>query len=192
LLMEKLLAETICGFAYNGELKQLLLCHEKEKINLGKLISRNGQSPLHYAVIGNHMDCVRFLIEKAELDINCTDSFRMSPIHTASSWGRIQILIYLISFGAKLTTKTSNEDTWESLYPGGLTPAKKLDILNKANELKLSYNPQLKLASDLSALVNGKNKFRSNSMIKIANSEFNLHSSICYTRSKSISLLYKY
>ena len=77
----------------------LKYCHDSIKTNFK---TTEGISLLHYAVIVNCFDVVRFLLEEcSDIDVNVTtDHSLRTPLHLAYLYGHTQIAQYLIQHGA--------------------------------------------------------------------------------------------
>ena len=61
--------------------------------------ARLGATPLHWAIIGNHPNIAKLLIERGA-DVNAVDKFGMTPLHKASSFNRKILAELLLSEGA--------------------------------------------------------------------------------------------
>ncbi|WP_054849042.1 ankyrin repeat domain-containing protein [Vulcanisaeta sp. JCM 14467] len=63
-----------------------------------------GMTPLHYAVLGNRLDIVKYLIENGA-DINARDNTGKTPLHFAAKNGYLDIVKYLIENKADINVK---------------------------------------------------------------------------------------
>lgn len=63
-----------------------------------------GRTPAHFACENGHLDCLKFLIEDKGCSIDTADKFNMTLLHTAFEFGRIEIIDYLLSNGARMST----------------------------------------------------------------------------------------
>lgn len=67
-------------------------------INMDK---RSGVKPLHWAVSGGHVECVRFLLEKhADPRVLTTD--KNTPLHIASYCGQSECIQILLSYNVPI------------------------------------------------------------------------------------------
>ncbi|KPI39597.1 Ankyrin repeat, PH and SEC7 domain containing protein secG [Cyphellophora attinorum] len=65
--------------------------------------------PLHAASFQGHLSCVRFLVEKAGVDVNARDDMGGTPLMRASWGSRVEIVRYLLEKGADPTAKQDAE-----------------------------------------------------------------------------------
>jgi len=64
-------------------------------------ITHCGQTALHLAVFGGHLECVEALLRyQAKIDV-CTRLEKNQPIHIAADRGWKEIMLYLLDHGAK-------------------------------------------------------------------------------------------
>jgi len=82
-----------------------------EDVNVRHFLAINGKSPLHYAVKGGCLRCVRLLVEAgARLDI--TDIAGLAPESALTSGidsGRTDVVKWLLAQGASLTARTTRD-----------------------------------------------------------------------------------
>ena len=57
----------------------------------------HGHTPLHYAVINNHLEVVRYFINEQHCDPMTSDNDDNTPLHLAGCYGQLNIVKYLIS-----------------------------------------------------------------------------------------------
>jgi hypothetical protein len=69
-----------------------------------------GESPLHFFVVENHLESVKFLRDIGA-NVNTVDHFRSTPLMHAVSLGYGDMVEFLISAGADIEAKTINGDT---------------------------------------------------------------------------------
>lgn len=69
--------------------------------------SRQGVSALHYAVYGEHVEAIRFLIEHGA-DINARDKHGWTPLHQAARSGSPEVIDVLVENGADLEARDEN------------------------------------------------------------------------------------
>lgn len=77
------------------------LIHERDGV---------GETALHYLVIENQLEAVRFLV-KYRADINTQDDFKVTPLAHAAQCGYEKMVEYLLSQGADVNLADENEDT---------------------------------------------------------------------------------
>jgi ankyrin repeat protein/predicted DNA-binding WGR domain protein len=75
-----------------------------KKMDISKKKSRDGYAAIHYAILGNHFETVRVLIENGA-DVNLAGKDRLSPIAIASCYGYYDIAKLLLDKGAKVLKK---------------------------------------------------------------------------------------
>lgn len=64
------------------------------------VLSQNGLSPIHMAAQGDHLDCVRLLLQyNAEIDDITLD--HLTPLHVAAHCGHHRVAKVLLDKGAK-------------------------------------------------------------------------------------------
>ena len=91
-------------------------------------------SPLHSAVRLGQLEEVRRILDEPDMDVNCLNSNRETPIHLACALGHPNITELLMSFGANVFIKDSNN---KDCY-GRMTSRKVCNLVNK-----LLYSPSL-------------------------------------------------
>ena len=65
-------------------------------------------SPLHSAVKLGQLEEVRKLLGEPDVDVNCLNSNRETPLHLACALGHSSIIELLIAYGANVFIKDSN------------------------------------------------------------------------------------
>lgn len=104
-------------------------CHERKKSSAGPLyISIAHQPPFHAAVVNNHLESVRVLLDSG-VDVNQTDLDGRTAISAAAKLGLYDMCQLLISYGADVNKRSTR---------GGPTPfqkAKKYKHFDVANLL---------------------------------------------------------
>ena len=60
-------------------------------------VGHNDATPLHIASHRGHLDIVRYLVEKQQCDVECTDKYGDTPLHYAAYGGSLGTIQYLIS-----------------------------------------------------------------------------------------------
>jgi ankyrin repeat protein/predicted DNA-binding WGR domain protein len=75
-----------------------------KKLDTSKKKSREGYAAIHYAVLGNHIDAVRALVENGA-DVNLNGKDRMTPLSIAACNGYYEMTKFLLSKGAKVIKK---------------------------------------------------------------------------------------
>ena len=58
---------------------------------------KSGTTPLHCAVLNEHLECVRYIVETSPDAMKEVDKFGATPIHQAAREGKTEILQYLVS-----------------------------------------------------------------------------------------------
>jgi len=81
--------------AHSGDV-QLLYWLGRHGVSLDEY-DRFGHTPLNYAIIGGHIEAMRFLFETGAASIRELDGFGNRPFHSAVSNGKIGVMEYLIS-----------------------------------------------------------------------------------------------
>lgn len=66
----------------------------------------HGWSPLHRAVLWDHIQVVQFLINKGA-DVNAADLDGFTPLHLAAKWDHFESAEYLIKAGANVNATTN-------------------------------------------------------------------------------------
>jgi hypothetical protein len=84
--------------ALNGDLIRIKSIVSKNRYKLYEK-DDDGRTPLHHAVLGGHLDVVKYL-ESIGLDVNAKDNFDDTPLHLASDYGYTKIVKFLVSQGA--------------------------------------------------------------------------------------------
>ena len=90
--------------------------------------------PLHMAAGGGHvgfggsavreapkgaLPSVQFLVDELHVDVNVKDAWGYTPVHYAAAWGQNDVISYLVSKGADVTTKTRLGQTTADMAAGG-------------------------------------------------------------------------
>jgi len=75
------------------------VCHHNECLHL-----------LHLAVINNHLQCVKYLVE-ANVNIHCDDKQKRTPLIFATKNGHLSITTYLLHMGADPNLPDSSKNT---------------------------------------------------------------------------------
>lgn len=57
---------------------------------------------IHYAAFYGHLDCVKLLVEKGEVQIDSPGAKKMTALHMAAARGHFQLVEYLLSKGSKV------------------------------------------------------------------------------------------
>jgi ankyrin repeat protein len=80
------------------------------------------RTPLMYAVKGNHVDVVRFLVGDCGASINEQNEMGMTPLYIAAQDGHVEIVKYLVSKGAdvNLANRTRHTPLHEAVAGGFL------------------------------------------------------------------------
>ena len=92
------------------------------------MASQSGNdSPLHSAVRLGQLEEVRRILDEPDMDVNCLNSNRETPIHLACALGHPSIIELLMSFGANVFIKDSNN---KDCY-GRMTSDKVCNLVNK-------------------------------------------------------------
>ena len=99
------------------------------------MASQSGNdSPLDSAVRLGQLEEVRRILDEPDVDVNCLNSNHETPIHLACTLGHPSIIELLMSFGANVFIKDSNN---KDCY-GRMTSRKVCNLVNK-----LLYSPSL-------------------------------------------------
>ena len=69
-------------------------------------LNKQGHSPLHEAVINNHVGAVRCLLESGAKPTTQT-KFKIAPLHSAAHFGNIHCVQALLDFGANIDCQES-------------------------------------------------------------------------------------
>ena len=84
-----------------------------------------GRTPLHYAVINNHLEVVRYFINEQHCDPMTRDNDGNTPLHVACDCGHIHIMQYLLSTG-KVDPLAKNKNgripTYKQIYSKSRLP----------------------------------------------------------------------
>ncbi|XP_051168998.1 ankyrin-3-like [Leptopilina boulardi] len=83
-----------------------LLCQRNARIDRG---DRDGNSPLHLAIKGNHTDLIHLFVK--ESTVNLTNSIKEAPLHIATANNQIQIVQLLLDNGANSNEQDANGST---------------------------------------------------------------------------------
>lgn len=96
------LRKDVCDAIVDEDVNKLnkILLNNYNSINLN-YIDIEGQTPLHRGCTNGNLDIVKLLINYGA-DLNLTNRFGWYPIHIASYFGHVNIVLYLIE-------KSSNE-----------------------------------------------------------------------------------
>lgn len=68
-----------------------------------------GNTALHWAASGNHLDCVKYLVEKRKAKVNSANLNGDTPLHTASWKGSLSVVQYLCEKEADLNLKNKDK-----------------------------------------------------------------------------------
>jgi ankyrin repeat protein len=88
--------DMLCHFARHGDVGRLRTC--QGRVNAS---DDHQRTPLLYAIIGNHLDCVQCLVDERGADVNFSFSLLQRPIVFAAGYGRLDCVKFLVSRGAK-------------------------------------------------------------------------------------------
>ena len=100
-----------------------------------------GQTALHFAAVGSHLDMIRLLVKKGA-DVNARDANGTSPLDHAVWRGYLDATAVLLANGARLNeiqTKTGATPISEAAYRGQTRIGRYL--LQFGPNLKLAYTP---------------------------------------------------
>ncbi len=88
--------------------------------------NKAGDSPFDKAIQTDHLNVVKYLIEKQGLDVNIKNHLGQAPLHVAAANGRLSIVQYLLSQGAHLNTtdNTGNLPLDKAIQTGRLNVVK--------------------------------------------------------------------
>lgn len=120
--------ENIFEAARTGNAQQLRIFLVND-VNVNAKDAR-GQTPLHYACLGGHVECVKTLLENGA-NINEKNQVGYAPLHTASSYGHVECMRELLVNGANPNEKVGVR---------GNTPLH-LVIFKRTYEFELPHNP---------------------------------------------------
>ena len=85
----------------------MVLLHKYFEIGIDfNICDYDNRTPLHLAVAANHYDVVRFLVEKAKVDVNPIDRMQTTPLDEAylardANFDNKETIAYLLKKGAK-------------------------------------------------------------------------------------------
>lgn len=68
----------------------------------------NGTTLMHSAAYGGNVDCIRYLVETYNLDVNGKSFECVTPLHVAAGEGHFNVLEYLVEMNADLLAKNLN------------------------------------------------------------------------------------
>lgn len=60
-------------------------------------------APIHAASQMGSLKCVKFLVSEQNSQLNSLDNEKATPLHFASSRGKIQVVKWLLRHGARIT-----------------------------------------------------------------------------------------
>lgn len=84
-------------------------------------LHQNGLSPIHMAAQGDHLDCVRLLLQyNAEIDDITLD--HLTPLHVAAHCGHHRVAKVLLDKGAKPNSRALVSRRLSEKVPEGLGP----------------------------------------------------------------------
>ncbi|XP_043464565.1 ankyrin repeat domain-containing protein 49-like isoform X1 [Leptopilina heterotoma] len=92
-----------------GEMEKLkdLINSNKELV---KAVDKDGYTPLHRACYGNHVEVVKYLLERnAPIDAETLDGWQ--PLHSACVWNNIDCISLLIQHGADVNALSKGQQT---------------------------------------------------------------------------------
>lgn len=82
--------------------------YKTDSFNLIDFLNIAGETPLYYAVIKNHFNCVKVLLKNGA-DISQKTKSGFSMLHLAAYRGYCDIIEYLVEFGAEIDNQTSSK-----------------------------------------------------------------------------------
>lgn len=85
----------------SGAFSNLVDVINRHPEQLNKPDKENGFTPLHWAVMGNQTNMVKFLLAKGA-NVNARDPYGMTPLHKAAAFGCQEIAELLTAHGADL------------------------------------------------------------------------------------------
>ncbi|CAH8277600.1 unnamed protein product [Arabidopsis lyrata] len=100
----------IATFSQNGNNEGLTQMMANFNGNVNAILTTEGHSALHLAVLGGHAGCVTVLLSHGS-DANATMDGGNTPLHCAARVGKRTIVDSLLAAGASLTAKNSSEKT---------------------------------------------------------------------------------
>ncbi|XP_066258804.1 ankyrin repeat domain-containing protein 49-like [Euwallacea similis] len=103
------LQRTVLNAAENGHLDVLKDLLDKDP-TLVHTVDKDKYTPLHRACYGNHLDVVKFLIEKGA-DLTAKTEMQWEPLHSCCQWNHVQCAAYLIVSGANVNATTEGGQT---------------------------------------------------------------------------------
>ena len=74
----------------------------------------DGVCPLHLAAKGggnNHYEVVKYLVTKANVDLDVMDGDRNTPLHVAALYGHVQMVEFLVESGASVNLVNASNET---------------------------------------------------------------------------------
>ena len=97
----------LCIAARSGNLEEVWQLVDGVDVNCSR--GANGETPLHFAVIGCHLEIVKFLVTEVHADINCRDRRGRTPLHLAASLACLEVVRYLVEEGHADVNISDNE-----------------------------------------------------------------------------------
>eukprot|EP00026_Physarum_polycephalum_P019770 Phypoly_transcript_21941.p1 GENE.Phypoly_transcript_21941~~Phypoly_transcript_21941.p1 ORF type:complete len:141 (+),score=35.54 Phypoly_transcript_21941:48-425(+) len=107
----------------NGDLAGVKTFVEKDGVNPATLKDANSRGPVHWASDYNQLEILQYLAGRKDVKLDELDKYGITPLLAAVYEGHIEVVKFLLSKGAKKTTKG----------PDGKTPfeaAEKPEIKN--------------------------------------------------------------
>jgi ankyrin repeat protein len=90
---------------------------------------RSGRMPIHWAAIGGHENCLRYLLEQDGVDVNSVSESGWTPLHGAASGNRVDIINVLLELGADPALEDKQGRTAADLAKAnGYKPPKELKV----------------------------------------------------------------
>ena len=101
----------ILDAAYFGEIGVIrtLLANRVNRVDVNTK-DRDGNTPLHMAVLGGHTNCVGLLIEK-NANVDAVNSEGNNPLHLAVATAPPECIVLLLKAGALVNLRNNNGDT---------------------------------------------------------------------------------
>ncbi|KAK8870427.1 hypothetical protein M9Y10_008309 [Tritrichomonas musculus] len=110
-----------------------------------------GRHPIHYAAEFDQLECLKFLVETKNVNINAQDKFGMTPLHVACEKGNVDILNYLLDHNAEILTDCLGRNPVEVA-----TAKSHIEVLqaisSKNSSLLTTKNPQNRNLAHYAAL----------------------------------------
>ena len=126
-----------------------------------KLKDEEGYTPLHWACFLNDIEAVNFLLEKADIDINCKSNKGFTPLHKAVLGNNPNIVIMLLKKGADVVSvNDKNESALDLVKIINEKNNRNKDILEKYKRIKSECNNQNKKQMNLNIDYPDKTKER--------------------------------